>query len=109
MRTYTATDSGNPGLSASVPVTVSAVDVGLTPGTGPVSRRFRIRATGFTTGKTLWAHVVHKRSKRHLKIGRLRGACHDLSTRRRLLPKNARFGSTGSSSTPSAATGRTAP
>ena len=59
---------------------------------GPVSRRFRIKATGFTTGKVLWAHVVHKGSKRHLKIGRLRGACHDLSTRLRLLPKNARFG-----------------
>jgi hypothetical protein len=92
VRTYTATDSGNQGLSASLPVTVSPVNVGLTPGTGAVSRRFRIRANGFTTGRTLWAHVVHKRSKRHLKIGRLRGACHDLSTRRRLLPKNARFG-----------------
>jgi hypothetical protein len=92
VRTYTATDSTNQGLSASVPVTVSPVGVDLSPGTGPVSRRFRIRANGFTTGRTLWAHVVHKRSKRHLKIGRLRGACHDLSTRRRLLPKNARFG-----------------
>ncbi len=40
----------------------------------------------------LWAHVVHKGSKRHLKIGRLRGACHDLRTRLRLLPKHARFG-----------------
>ena len=92
VRTYTATDSGNQGLSASKQVTVSAVGVRLSPDTGPVSRRFRIRANGFTTGRTLWAHVVHKRSKRHLKIGRLRGACHDLSTRRRLLPKNARFG-----------------
>jgi hypothetical protein len=92
VRTYTATDSGNQGLSASKQVTVSAVGVRLSPDTGPVSRRFRIRANGFTTGRTLWAHVVHKRSKRHLKIGRLRGACHDLSTRRRLLPKNAGFG-----------------
>jgi len=92
VRTYTATDSGNQGLSASVPVTVSPVNVGLSPGTGAVSRRFRIHANGFTTGRTLWAHVVHKRSKRHLKIGRLRGACHDLRARRRLLRKNARFG-----------------
>jgi hypothetical protein len=92
VRTYTATDSGNQALSASEQVTVSPVNVGLTPGTGAVSRRFRIHANGFTTGRTLWAHVVHKRSKRHLKIGRLRGACHDLTTRRRLLPKNARFG-----------------
>jgi hypothetical protein len=92
VRTYTATDSTNPGLSASEQVTVSAVGVGLSPGTGPVSRRFRIRARGFTTGKTLWAHVIHKRSKRHLRIGRLKGACHDLSARQRLLSRNARFG-----------------
>ena len=91
-RTYAATDSTNPGLSASVPVMVSAVGVGLSPKTGPVSRRFRIRARGFTTGRTLWAHVVHNRSKRHLRIGRLKGACHDLRARRRLLPRNAGFG-----------------
>ena len=92
VRTYTAANSGTQGPSASKQMTVSAVGVGLSPKNGPVSRRFRIKATGFTTGKVLWAHVVHKRSKRHLKIGRLRGACHDLRTRRRLLPKHARFG-----------------
>ncbi|HMJ95212.1 MAG TPA: hypothetical protein VK486_05130 [Thermoleophilaceae bacterium] len=91
-RTYTATDSTNAGISASAPVTVSAVGVGLSPKGGPVSRRFRIRARGFTTGRTLWAHVVQKRSKRLLKIGRLKGACHNLSAHRRLLPKNARLG-----------------
>ena len=91
-RTYTATDANNPGLSASVPVTVSSVGVRLSPGTGSVSRRFRIRAQGFTTGRTLWAHIVHRRSKRHLKIGRLTGACHNLTARRRLLSRNARFG-----------------
>ena len=58
----------------------------------PCRAAFGSTRNGFTTGKTLWAHVIHKRSKRHLKIGRLRGACHDLRTRRRLLPKHARFG-----------------
>jgi hypothetical protein len=92
VRTYTATDSTNQGLSASVQVTVSPVRVNLSPSTGPVSRRFRISARGFTTGRTLWAHVIHKRSKRHLRIGRLKGACHNLSARRRLLPRSARLG-----------------
>ena len=92
VRTYTATDANHPGLTASAPVTVSAVGVALSPSTGSVSRRFRIRARGFTTGRTLWAHVIHRRSKRHLKIGRLTGACHDLRARRRLLSKSARFG-----------------
>ena len=91
-RTYTAADVNNPGVTASAPVTVSSVGVALSPSNGPVSRRFRIRARGFTTGRTLWAHVVHRRSKRHLRIGRLKGACHNLTARRRLLTKNARFG-----------------
>jgi hypothetical protein len=91
-RTYTATDGNTAGLSASVPVTVSAVGVSLAPFNGSVSRRFRIRARGFTTGKTLWAHVVHRRSRRLLKIGRLTGVCHNVQARRRLLRPNARFG-----------------
>jgi hypothetical protein len=91
-RTYTATDAGNPATTASAGVTVSAVAVQLRPNTGSVSRRFRISARGFTTGRTLWAHVVHRRSQRLIKVGRLTGACHTLHARRRLLPPNARFG-----------------
>ena len=92
VRTYTATDASNPSLSASVPVTVGAFGVSLSPRTGSVSRRFRIRARGFTTGETLWAHIVHLRSRRHVKVGRLKGACHNLRARMRLLTQNARFG-----------------
>jgi hypothetical protein len=91
-RTYTASDASNPSLTASVQVKVSAVRVRLSPSSGSVSRRFRIRAGGFTTGRTLWAHVVHRRSKRHLRIGRLRGACHTIDARRRLLRRNAGLG-----------------
>jgi hypothetical protein len=91
-RTYTATDSADQGLSASVPLLVSAVRVNLSPSSGPASRRFRVRARGFTTGRTLWAHVIHKGSTRRLKIGRLKGACHVLRTRKRLLSRNARLG-----------------
>jgi hypothetical protein len=91
-RTYTATDASNTTLSASVPVTVSAVGVRLSPGTGSVSRRFRIRARGFTTGETLWAHIVHRTSKRHVKVGALTGPCHTLRARRRLFSRNARLG-----------------
>ena len=91
-RTYTATDASDPARTASVGVTVSAVDVRLSPGTGSVSRRFRIRARGLTTGRTLYAHIVHRRSKRLIKLGRLKGACHTMNTRRRLLRPNARFG-----------------
>jgi hypothetical protein len=92
IRTYTATDANNPALTASVPVTVTAVGVSLSPRNGSVSRRFRIRARGFTTGDTLWAHIVHPSSKRHVKVGTLKGACHNLRTRMRLLPRDARLG-----------------
>jgi hypothetical protein len=91
-RTYTATDNAVPTLTASAQITVSAVRVDLTPTDGAPGRRMRIVAHGFSTGKTLWAHVVRKKSKRNLKIGALKGACGGLKTRRRLLPRNAALG-----------------
>ena len=51
-----------------------------------------IKASGFTTGKTLWAHITKGKSKRTLKIGGLSGACGGLKTRKRLLPRNAAVG-----------------
>jgi hypothetical protein len=52
----------------------------------------RINARGFTTGNTLWAHVIKGKRKRHIRLGKLRGACGKLETRRRLLRRNAAFG-----------------
>jgi hypothetical protein len=91
-RTYTATDNSDPSLTASTQITVSSVRVGLRPTNGAPGRLLRINAHGFTTGKTLWAHVRRGRSKRNLKIGRLSGACGNLRTRKRLLPQNAAVG-----------------
>ena len=91
-KTYTAADGTNPTLTASDQITVSSVRVGLKPSNGAPGRVMRITARGFTTGKTLWAHVIHKKSKRHLKLGRLKGSCGGLVTRRRLLRHNAALG-----------------
>ena len=91
-RTYTATDDSNPSLTASTQITVSAVRVGLKPANGAPGRIMTIRARGFTTGSVLWAHVRHRGSGRNVKVGRLAGACHDLKTRKRLLPQNAALG-----------------
>lgn len=90
--TYTATDSTDPSLTASTQLLLSSVDVALRPQSGAPGRRLRIRARGFTTGRTLWAHVVRGRSKRHIKLGRLKGDCHNLRIRRQLLPRDARVG-----------------
>ena len=58
----------------------------VTPGSGRASRRRRIRATGFTTGRTLYAHIRRGgRTRRNVRVGRLRGACRSVSARRRLL------------------------
>jgi hypothetical protein len=91
-KTYTATDEAVSTLSASAQITVSAVRVDLSPPNGAPGRRMSIKASGFTTGKTLWAHVTKGKSKRTLKIGRLSGACGGLKARRRLLPRNAALG-----------------
>jgi hypothetical protein len=91
-KTYTATDGTNSALTASAQITVSSVRVGLTPAQGAPGRIMTVTARGFTTGKTLWAHVTRGRSKRNLKIGSLKGACGGLKTRKRLLPRNAALG-----------------
>ena len=91
-KTYTATDDTNPATSASAQITVSSVRVNLAPASGAPGRILRIRAHGFTTGRTLWAHVTRGRSTRNVKLGRLKGACGNLRTRKRLLPRNAAIG-----------------
>jgi hypothetical protein len=91
-KTYTASDDAVSTLTASKQITVSAVRVDLSPANGAPGRRMSINASGFTTGKTLWAHVTKGRSKRTLKVGSLSGACGGLKTRRRLLPRNAALG-----------------
>jgi hypothetical protein len=91
-KTYTATDTTDSTLTASMQLTVSSVRVNLTPMNGSPGRILTLKAHGFTTGKTLWAHVIRGKSKRNLKVGRLKGACGNLTTRRRLLPRNAGLG-----------------
>ena len=90
--TYTATDTSNPTLTASTQIVVSEVDVRLRPRSGAPGRRITIGALGFTEGKTLWAHVVRRNSVRNLKIGALKGACHRLRSKRRLLRRGASLG-----------------
>jgi len=91
-KTYTATDGTDSSLTASRQITVSSVRVDLAPASGAPGRILRLTARGFTTGRTLWAHITRGRSKRHIKIGRLKGACGNLKTRKRLLPRNAAVG-----------------
>jgi hypothetical protein len=91
-KTYTATDGTDSSITAATQIVVSSVRVGLKPASGAPGRILRITARGFTTGKTLWAHITRGKSKRTIKLGRLKGACGSLKTRKRLLPQNAALG-----------------
>src|SRR3954453_15979042 len=93
VKTYAATDQANPAITASIPLRISALDVRLSPKSGPPGRKLRIRARGFTTGKRLYAHVRKgRRYRKNVKVGRLKGACRTLKTRKKLI---RRGGGTG--------------
>ncbi len=90
--TYVAADTTNPALTASLALQVSAVEVGVRPKGGRPGRVVRIKATGFTGGRNLWVHIRKGRYKRDFKVGRLKGACSRLTTRKRFLPRGAATG-----------------
>jgi hypothetical protein len=92
-RRYTATDVANPTISASTSLVVSSIEVNVKPDTGTPGKLLRIGARGFTTGKTLYAHIVRKGRSRNERIGRLRGACSKLLARKRLFSKKTKVGS----------------
>ena len=84
-RTLIATDAANPANVGTAQFMGSALAVKVRPRNGAAGRRLRINATGFTTGKRLYAHIVRKRIRRNVFIGKLKGPCHTLKARRRVL------------------------
>jgi hypothetical protein len=92
--TYVATDSANPALTAQVSMLVTATDVGLRPENGDAHRMLTIRARGFFgESNRVYAHIVRagkRRGKaRNMRIGRVRGACRVLTSKRRLFSRDA--------------------
>jgi hypothetical protein len=87
--TYTATDQANLALTASVPVQLSSLNVKVTPKNGDPSKRKKIVARGFTSGKVLWAHVRRGGKARNVRIGKLKGACKTITTKRQMFPSDA--------------------
>jgi hypothetical protein len=91
-RTLTATDETNPTIIATAQFLGSALTVSVEPKNRTAGRKLRIRASGFTTGNRLYAHVVRKRYRRNVFIGTLRGPCHTLKLRKRVLPESTPSG-----------------
>ena len=83
-RTYAAIDRNDKALNASVTLRISELNVDIEPSGGQPSRPRTIAAVGFTTGRTLYAHILHDGRVRNLRVGRLRGACRRLEAKKRL-------------------------
>jgi hypothetical protein len=62
------------------------------PRNGAAGRLLRLKASGFTTGRRLFAHVVRRGYRRDVRVGRLKGPCRTLSVRRRVLPSGLAAG-----------------
>jgi hypothetical protein len=91
-KTLVATDATDPTLTASASLLVSAVSVNVKPKNGGAGRKVRISARGFTTGKTLYAHVKKGKVVRNLKIAKLKGACRVGSAKKRLFSASTKNG-----------------
>ena len=91
-RSYAAIDRANPALTASAQLTVSELDVDMRPRRGEPSQPRTIAAVGFTSGKTLFAHIVFRGKVRNLRIGALKGSCRNLTRTRRLFSTSPPFG-----------------
>ncbi len=92
LKTYSAVDTANTANTASVQLRVSRLLVTVKPKNGRPGRVLRVKARGFSTGKTLYAHVVRGHKTRNVRIGKLKGACHTLSVRKRIFSKHTKTG-----------------
>jgi hypothetical protein len=88
VKNVTATDNANPANVGSLQLRVSAFTVGVRPRNGKPGARLRIAARGFLGPGTLRAHIVKGRSRRTVRVGRLRGPCGSGSFRKRLFSAN---------------------
>ncbi len=84
-RTLVATDATNPAITATAQFLGSALLVKVKPQNGAAGRKLRINASGFTTGKRLYAHILRKGYRRNVFIGKLKGPCRTLKKRKRVL------------------------
>jgi hypothetical protein len=88
---YTVIDLTNNAVQASIQLRTSSVTVRL-PESGLGGRRVRIKVRGFTTGKTLYMHIVRGHRRLTRRVGRLKGACHKLSVRKAIFSRRAKPG-----------------
>jgi len=87
-----ARDATNPSIFASINPLVTKFSIRVNPQGGRPSRVRRIRARGFTEGRTLYAHVRRNGRGKNFRLGRLKGPCGVKSVRKRLFRARAKIG-----------------
>ena len=87
-----ARDATDPSIAASINPLATLFGVTVRPRSGNPARTRRIRARGFTEGKTLYVHVRRRGRGRNIRLGRLRKPCGTKSVRKRIFRRGARTG-----------------
>lgn len=87
-----ARDATNPSIFASINPLVTKFSLRVSPQGGRPSRVRRIRARGFTEGRTLYAHVRRNGRGKNFRLGRLKRPCGVKSVRKRLFRARAKIG-----------------
>ena len=85
-------DATNPAIAAAITPLVTRFGVSVKPTGGNPARPRRIKARGFTDGRTLYAHVRRGGRGRNIKLGRLKKPCGTKSVRKRIFRRGTRPG-----------------
>ncbi|MGH2869879.1 MAG: hypothetical protein ACRDNK_20215 [Solirubrobacteraceae bacterium] len=86
--TLTANDQTNPAGNplAMTTVRMANLSVATTPAVARPTRKVTWHFSGFTPGKTIWVHYLHKRVVNRTSFGKAKGPCGMLSAKRKFYP-----------------------
>ena len=87
-----ARDATNPAIAASINPLATRFGVTVSPKGGNPARKRRIKARGFTEGKTLYVHVRRGGKGKNIKLGRLKKPCGTKSVKKRIFKRGAKKG-----------------
>lgn len=90
--TLEARDATNPALVANITPQATRFGVTVKPRSGNPARTRRIKARGFTEGRTLYVHVRRKGRGKNIKLGKLKRPCGTKSVRKRIFKRGAKTG-----------------
>ena len=90
--TLEARDATNPALVATIAPLATRFAVTVKPKQGNPGRTRRIKARGFTEGKTLYVHVRRNGKGKNIKLGKLKKPCGNKSVKKRIFKRTTKPG-----------------